>query len=137
MESNRESARRSRMRKQNHLDELTVQVSHLSKTKQQLISNISVTTQQYLKVEAENSVLRAQMSELISRLQSLNEISSVLSACNNNHGGGGENHVDMDDGMFPIIIQEPFASDSFFMNPWDTTTSFNQPIMASATMFQN
>lgn len=133
MLSNRESARRSRMRKQKHLDDLMGEASHLRKTNNQILNNINITTQQYLKMEAENSVLRAQMSELSSRLQSLNEISNVLSATNNNNPNLGV--VYGGDDLLPII-QEPFASDSFLMNPWNSTTCFNHPIMASADIFQ-
>ncbi|CAI9104560.1 OLC1v1003260C1 [Oldenlandia corymbosa var. corymbosa] len=86
MISNRESARRSRMRKQKHLDDLMAQVSQLRKENNQIITSINVTTQQYLNVEAENSVLRAQVAELCHRLQSLNEIIDFLNA---NHGGLG------------------------------------------------
>lgn len=139
MQSNRESARRSRMRKQQHLDDLMAQVSNVRKTNHQLLNNINITNQQYLKIEAENSVLRAQMSELSSRLQSLNEIINALNSCNNSHNhqtqgvyGGGD---DQGEGLFPII-PEPFTTDSFLMNPWDSATYSNQPIMASANMFQ-
>ncbi|KNA09135.1 hypothetical protein SOVF_156330 [Spinacia oleracea] len=139
MQSNRESARRSRMRKQQHLDDLMVQASNVRKTNHQLLNNINITSQQYLKIEAENSVLRAQMSELSSRLQSLNEIINALNSCNNNqnlgiYGGGGDEHHH-EEGIFPII-PEPFTTDSFLMNPWDSATYSNQPIMASADMFQ-
>ncbi|KAF5180523.1 bZIP transcription factor, partial [Thalictrum thalictroides] len=61
MLSNRESARRSRMRKQKHLDELMAQVAQLRKENGQILTNLHITTQQYLNIESENSVLRAQM----------------------------------------------------------------------------
>ncbi|KOM50248.1 hypothetical protein LR48_Vigan08g107500 [Vigna angularis] len=73
MTSNRESARRSRMRKQKHLDDLVTQVAQLRKEDQQILTTVNITTQQFLSVEAENSVLRAQVGELSHRLESLNE----------------------------------------------------------------
>lgn len=76
MQSNRESARRSRMRKQKHLDDLTAEVAQMSKENHQILSSINVTTQHCVKLEAENSVLRAQMMELSHRLQALNQILS-------------------------------------------------------------
>ncbi|KAE9447327.1 hypothetical protein C3L33_20808, partial [Rhododendron williamsianum] len=82
--SNRESARRSRMRKQRHLDDLTAQVAELRKENNRIITSVSVTTQQFLSVEGENSILRAQVAELSHRLQSLNEIASFV-----NLSGGG------------------------------------------------
>ncbi|KVI10694.1 Basic-leucine zipper domain-containing protein [Cynara cardunculus var. scolymus] len=78
MVSNRESARRSRMRKQKHLDDLMTQLSQLRKENNQIISSISMTTQHYMTVEAENSVLGAQVAELSHRLQSLNEIITFM-----------------------------------------------------------
>ncbi|KAG9148065.1 hypothetical protein Leryth_003630 [Lithospermum erythrorhizon] len=42
-------------------------------------------------VEADNSVLRAQMMELSQRLQSLNEIINSMNTNNNINGGGFEN----------------------------------------------
>ncbi|CAJ1973279.1 unnamed protein product [Sphenostylis stenocarpa] len=72
--SNRESARRSRMRKRNHLEDLTKQVSQFTKENREILGTIDMTTQHYLKIEAENCVLRAQMGELGQRLQSLNDI---------------------------------------------------------------
>ncbi|KAJ9189699.1 hypothetical protein P3X46_000958 [Hevea brasiliensis] len=119
MISNRESARRSRMRKQKHLDDLMAQVAQLSKENHQLITSINITTQQYLNVEADNSILNAQIGELSHRLQSLNEIISFLSANNGLYGDSS-------------TFNEP--ADSFF-NPLNMPY-LNQPIMASADIFQ-
>ncbi|KAF3337535.1 ocs element-binding factor 1-like protein [Carex littledalei] len=88
MLSNRESARRSRLRKQKHLDDLTAQVDQLKKENGQILRALNVATQGYFAVEAENSVLRTQHLELSNRLQSLNEIAFYLSG--NGSGGGGE-----------------------------------------------
>ncbi|KAL3326327.1 hypothetical protein AABB24_037151 [Solanum stoloniferum] len=79
MISNRESARRSRMRKQKHLDDLMSQMSNLMKENNEILTSMSVTTQNYLNIEAENSILRAQVFELGKRFESLTKITSVLS----------------------------------------------------------
>ncbi|CAO2821380.1 unnamed protein product [Amaranthus hypochondriacus] len=135
MQSNRESARRSRMRKQKHLDDLMVQINNLRTTNNQVLNNINITTQQFVKIELENSVLRAQMAELNSRFQSLNEIINALNCGNNNQNLGVLGCDYGRDGVFSII-PEPFTSDGFVMNPWNSTDYANQPIMASADMFQ-
>jgi DNA repair exonuclease SbcCD ATPase subunit len=121
MISNRESARRSRMRKQKHLDDLVSQVAQLRKENQQILTSVNLTTQQFLSVEAENSVLRAQMGELSHRLESLNEIIQVLNANNNANGVFGSNN----------FVEQ---SNSFF-NPFNMAY-LNQPIMASADVLQ-
>ncbi|KAL4361106.1 hypothetical protein GQ457_04G001930 [Hibiscus cannabinus] len=108
MISNRESARRSRMRKQKHLDDLQAQVTQLRQESHRILTGVNITTQHYLNVEAENSVLRAQANELSNRLQSLNEIIAFI-------GGGGDGNSDA-------------AADCFF-NPLNY---LNQPIMAAA-----
>jgi bZIP transcription factor len=87
MLSNRESARRSRLRKQKHLDDLTAQVDQIKKENGQIMRALNMTTQSYFAVEAENSVLRTQHLELSNRLQSLHEIAFYMSG---NGGGGGE-----------------------------------------------
>lgn len=117
MQSNRESARRSRMRKQKHLDELMAQVAQLRKENELILTTYKLTTQQYIAIEAENSVLRTQMIELSSRLQSLNEILSFMNSCNTIGYGF--------DAPQPMI-------DSF-NSPWGAL-ALNQPIMASADM---
>ncbi|KAE8668147.1 hypothetical protein F3Y22_tig00112344pilonHSYRG00077 [Hibiscus syriacus] len=114
MISNRESARRSRMRKKKHLDDLQAQVTQLRNDNQQILTQLDITTQRYLNVETQNSVLRAQANELGHRLQSLNEIIGFIN-------GGGTNS-DADGFGFTE------SADSFF-NPLN---HLNQPIMASA-----
>nr|AZL19365.1 transcription factor bZIP7 [Diospyros kaki] len=121
MQSNRESARRSRMRKQKHLDELTAQVGQLQSENSRILTSITITTQHFLNVEAENSVLRAQVAELSQRLQSLNDILEYMNSANGN-------------GVFG-------AADLHLQGFPDTNNSWNlmylnQPIMASADMFQ-
>ncbi|XP_050365391.1 bZIP transcription factor 11 [Argentina anserina] len=128
MLSNRESARRSRMRKQKHLDDLTAQMAQLKKENHQIISSLNITSQHYMNIEADNSVLRAQAAELNNRLQSLNEIITFLNA---NHGGGCVE--DSSHNSNNNNFTEPSA-DCFF-NPLNLSY-LNQPIMASAEMFQ-
>ena len=119
MISNRESARRSRMRKQKHLDDLMTQLSQLRKENNQIISNMSLTTQHYHNVEAENSILRAQVTELSHRLQSLNEIINYLNNPINASFGTDEPYTDSVDD---------------FMNNSLSYLYVNQPILASADM---
>uniref|UniRef100_A0A0E0HM06 BZIP domain-containing protein n=1 Tax=Oryza nivara TaxID=4536 RepID=A0A0E0HM06_ORYNI len=76
MLSNRESARRLRMRKQRHLDDLTAQVAHLRRDNAHVTTALGLTTQGLLAVDAENAVLRTQAAELAARLASLNDILS-------------------------------------------------------------
>ncbi|KQJ96266.1 bZIP transcription factor 44 [Brachypodium distachyon] len=73
-ESNRESAKRSRLRKQQQLEELTTQVNQLRTEKQQLVTTLNLTVQSYAAAETQNSVLRSQAMELESRLRALREI---------------------------------------------------------------
>lgn len=117
MVSNRESARRSRMRKQKHLDGLVAQVGQLSCENSHIVTNMKLTGQMYLNLDAENSILRAQLAELTHRLDSLNEIMNCL----NSTDGFFEtdNHDD------PMISG---GVDSF-LNPWNLL-NVNQPIMA-------
>ncbi|XP_071691807.1 bZIP transcription factor 44-like [Rutidosis leptorrhynchoides] len=121
MISNRESARRSRMRKQQRVDELTCEVSQLRNKNNQIMSNISVTTQHYMSVEAENCVLRAQVAELSNRLQSLNEIMSFCMFPEEQYGSGVGNGTEFVDELMVNSLSYLYA---------------NQPILASADMIQ-
>lgn len=121
MISNRESARRSRMRKQKHLDDLVSQVAKLRKENQEILTSVNITTQKYLSVEAENSVLRAQMGELSNRLESLNEIVGALNSSN---------------GVFGASNAFVESNNGFFFNSLNNMSYMNQPIMASADILQ-
>ncbi|XP_057436753.1 bZIP transcription factor 11-like [Lotus japonicus] len=112
MISNRESARRSRMRKQKHLDELAAQVAQLRSENQQMLTSLNLTTQRFMIIDAENSVLSAQMGELSHRLESLNEIIDFVNATNG-----------------------VFAANSF-VDPIPSAYYLNHPIMASADILQ-
>lgn len=64
MISNRESARRSRMRKQRHLDELWSQVVCLRNENQQLIDKLNSASESHDQLLQENAQLREETSEL-------------------------------------------------------------------------
>ncbi|KAL2498396.1 basic leucine-zipper 44 [Abeliophyllum distichum] len=115
MQSNRESARRSRIRKQKHLDELIVKLAQIHKDNSQILTSINITTQNYMNFEAENSVLRAQIMELNQRLLSLNEIIT-------NAGGGA-------------ATTSNWAEESFMSSPWNLMYFSQHPIMASVDAF--
>lgn len=117
------------MRKQKHLDDLMAQVAQLRKDNHQIITNVSITTQHYWTIEAENSVLRAQVDELTHRLQSLNDIINFMSTA----GLLNASEDTMSTGL--ITTAEP-VMDNFLMNPLNLSI-LNQPITASAAdMFQ-
>uniref|UniRef100_A0A0D9X741 BZIP domain-containing protein n=1 Tax=Leersia perrieri TaxID=77586 RepID=A0A0D9X741_9ORYZ len=81
-ESNRESAKRSRLRKQQHLDDLTSQVNQLKMENQQLSTTLNMVTQSYTAAEAQNSVLRTQKVELDIRLSALRDIIFYMNNAN-------------------------------------------------------
>jgi len=120
MQSNRESARRSRMRKQKQVDDLMTFVAQIRKDNNQIMTTINLTTQHYINVEAENSILRAQVMELRQRLDSLNEIL---------------NYINTSNGVYETDHTLQTSADSCMMNPLNLLY-LNQPIMASADMFR-
>lgn len=74
MISNRESARRSRAKKQQRLDELLGEISQLQNDNNKIMRKIDGATQVFVGVASHNNVLRAQLSELTDRLHSLNSV---------------------------------------------------------------
>lgn len=120
-QSNRESARRSRQRKEKLLGDLMAQVTQLKNENNQILTKLSLITQQSLSVESENSVLRIQTMELNHRLHSLNEIINCLHS--NYIGIGLQCQINQDiDGL---------------QRPWNSIQGYtNLPIMASADVFQ-
>lgn len=140
MISNRESARRSRMRKQKLCDDLTSQVNQFKEQNNQIATNINMMTHLFLNLEVENSILRGQLVELNKRLQSLNEIIS----CTNSSWSLDKCTTFEESDTHPAIIylQSPsnIASNYYhhelddFLNPWNLL-NVNQPIMASSDSF--
>ncbi|GER43702.1 basic-leucine zipper transcription factor family protein [Striga asiatica] len=78
-QSNRESARRSRMRKQQKLVELMEQVTQLEEENKKMMQMINGSSQLYLGFASENNVLRARAVELTERLRSLNSVIQIAS----------------------------------------------------------
>ncbi|KAK1395009.1 Basic leucine-zipper 44 [Heracleum sosnowskyi] len=127
--SNRESARRSRVRKQKHLDDLMAQLTQLRKANNQLVTIMNVTTQHWLNVEAENSILRAQIAELNSRLESLNEIIGFLDIENEGFAIDEESCYNAVNDSADLFMLNVNSSMSYMFT--------NQlPIMSSADMLQ-
>ena len=122
MLSNRESARRSRMRKQKHLDDLTGQLRQLARENNEILTRMNVISQLYMNIEAENSILRAQMAELTHRLDSLNEIIE--------YANFSDGLFEPEDAVASVSATSHQIDDGFFMNPWNNANSHvNQPIM--------
>lgn len=110
------------MRKQNHLNDLTIQLSQVREENNRVMSSISMTTEQYMSVEAENSVLVAQVTELSHRLKSLNEIlASMRQPINTGSGFSGEQY-----GGGGTEFSDDFMNDSL------SYVYACQPILASA-----
>lgn len=76
MISNRESARRSRMRKQKHLDELWSQVVRLRNENHNLIDKLNHVSESHDKVVQENARLKEEASDLQQLLADLKISSS-------------------------------------------------------------
>ncbi|XP_052193960.1 bZIP transcription factor 53-like [Diospyros lotus] len=70
MIANRDSARRSRMRKQKMLEDLTSEMTRLQCENSGIVGKIDETRERHMLFEAENNVLRAQAMELTERLKS-------------------------------------------------------------------
>ncbi|OIW03507.1 hypothetical protein TanjilG_31020 [Lupinus angustifolius] len=121
-QSNCESAKRCRLKKQKHLDDLIAQVDKLRKENTEILTRVNIITHHYHKVEAENFILSAQIGELSQRLQSLNDILELMSTTNGVY--------EMDN------CYVTGATDYNFMNPMNMFY-LNQPIMASADMFHS
>ncbi|KAL6978307.1 hypothetical protein U1Q18_019976 [Sarracenia purpurea var. burkii] len=116
MISNRESAKRSRMRKQQHLQTLISQVTQLQNENSLIEEKINGATNMYVVLASQNNVLRAQLAELTDRLCSLN---SVLQIAEEVSG---------------LAMDIPEIPDTL-LEPWQFPCPI-QPVSAPASMFQ-
>lgn len=80
MISNRESARRSRKKKQHRLEDLISEAARLNNENAQVEMHANLLMERYNKVEMENEVLRAEMAQLAERLKSANMYLSLFEA---------------------------------------------------------
>ncbi|XP_018808498.1 bZIP transcription factor 53 [Juglans regia] len=115
MLSNRESARRSRMKKQKQMQDLTNEISRLQMANSQLVQSINAKEQAYVAIESANNILRAQAMELTDRLRSLNSVLQII------------------DEVSGFSLDIPEIPDPL-MNPWQLHHQM-QPIVASADVF--
>ncbi|KAK8509792.1 hypothetical protein V6N13_093639 [Hibiscus sabdariffa] len=104
MLSNRESARRSRARKQKQMEDLANEASEFQKENSQLTEKIKVTTERLVEMESSNNVLRARVMELTDRVNSLNMLLQQLT--------GEDSGQDVD--ITPEIADP-------LMQPWQTS----------------
>ncbi|KAI3696643.1 hypothetical protein L6452_29085 [Arctium lappa] len=69
MISNRESARRSRMKKEKHMKDLNDQIFYFSKKNEEVVLKIERITKGHAAMEIDNMILRSQKQELEKRLE--------------------------------------------------------------------
>ncbi|GFQ08405.1 ocs element-binding factor 1 [Phtheirospermum japonicum] len=104
------------MRKQQHLDELTLQVAQLQEENKKVRQMIDGASDLYINFASENNVLRAQVAELTDRLRSLNSVLQIASEVSG------------------FAFDIPDIPDNL-LEPWQLPCPI-QPIAASADMFQ-
>ncbi|PWA69512.1 basic-leucine zipper domain-containing protein [Artemisia annua] len=74
MISNRESAKRSRMKKEQHMKDLNDQIFYFTRKRDEMVTKIEKAAKGYAAVENENMVLRSQKQELEKRLEYANNV---------------------------------------------------------------
>ncbi|KAL2506830.1 basic leucine-zipper 44 [Abeliophyllum distichum] len=114
MISNRESAKRSRMKREQHVKDLNDQIMYFKNKRSEMIQEINEIGQLYASIESDNRILRLQREELRKRLESLDMVSRYMCEAN---------EPSME------ILQDPL------LKPWQPSFQ-SQPIMTSAGIFQ-
>ncbi|KAJ3676076.1 hypothetical protein LUZ60_003488 [Juncus effusus] len=106
MVSNRESARRSRMKKQQHMEELITEISRLQNENKQFELQANLIAERFNETELQNSAIRAEMAQLTERLKSANMYLSLVEVVSG---------VKMDIEEIPDLFEK--IPDPF-INPW-------------------
>ncbi|KAH6831871.1 hypothetical protein C2S53_008364 [Perilla frutescens var. hirtella] len=102
MISNRESARRSRMKREQHIKDLNDQTTYFRSRKGELVQRINEIGRRYVAVESENRMLRMHGEELKKRLKLMEEmLVSYRSSSSNNAEEVNDDCFVMD------ILQDP------------------------------
>ncbi|KAL8205020.1 hypothetical protein R6Q57_010643 [Mikania cordata] len=119
MISNRESARRSRMKKDQHMKDLNDQIFYFTKKRDELLLKIEGIAKDNGVIEMENMVLRSQKQELEKRLEYANHVCGWYEG----DGDGDDGHVSMG------VAHEPW------LRPWEPY-NFMPVIMSSSDGFK-
>ena len=104
------------MRKQQHVEGLTGQVTQLENEKKIMEDKINSVSSMYIGLVSQNNVLRAQLAELTDRLISLNSVLQIAEEVS---------------GLAMDIPEIP----EMMLEPWQLPCPM-QPVAASASMFQ-
>ncbi|KAI3683935.1 hypothetical protein L1987_84450 [Smallanthus sonchifolius] len=118
MISNRESARRSRMKKEQHMKDLNDQIFYFTKKRDEMVWKLEGIAKENVVMEMENMVLRSQKEELEKRLEYANHVCGWYE---------GDGHVSSSMG----IVQEPW------LRPWEQKQPSNSimPVTSSSAGF--
>ncbi|ESQ41562.1 hypothetical protein EUTSA_v10015835mg [Eutrema salsugineum] len=109
MVSNRESARRSRMRKQRHLDELLSQVAWLRSENHQLLDKLNQASDSNDLVLRENLILKEENLELRQVITSMKKLRGAGGGSTNIHGRSCSSSLDhdLDQDLISSISDDP------------------------------
>ncbi|XP_038900030.1 bZIP transcription factor 53-like [Benincasa hispida] len=78
MQSNRESARRSRMKKQKRFEDLTSEVRRLQNVNSRIVESINGREQARIEIESINNILRVEAMEMTYRLGALDLVLQIV-----------------------------------------------------------
>lgn len=106
MISNRESARRSRMKREQHIKDLNDQITYFRTRRGEIVQKTNDIKKRYVAVESENRMLRMHGEELKKRLRFLEEILISYNSSSSSSNAVVENNDD-DDCFVMDILQDP------------------------------